>query len=51
MTNRVKVKIRCNLCGERYILKGRKDKGKIDTGFKQCVCSNENDFDIETEDY
>jgi len=47
---RVKVTIRCNLCGERFVLKGRKEKGKIDTGFKQCICNNENDFHIETHD-
>jgi DNA-directed RNA polymerase subunit RPC12/RpoP len=46
--DRVKVHIRCNLCGERFILKGRKEKGKIDTGFKQCLCSNVKDFLIET---
>jgi DNA-directed RNA polymerase subunit RPC12/RpoP len=49
--NRVKVSIRCRKCGERYILKGRRDKDRIDTGFKQCVCNNEKDFDIETEEY
>jgi DNA-directed RNA polymerase subunit RPC12/RpoP len=49
--SRVKVKIRCKLCGERFILKGRRDKGRVDTGFKMCVCSNDKEFDIETEDY
>jgi DNA-directed RNA polymerase subunit RPC12/RpoP len=44
---RVKVTIRCKLCGERFVLKGRKEKGKIDTGFRQCICSNETDFVIE----
>jgi DNA-directed RNA polymerase subunit RPC12/RpoP len=48
---RVKVTIRCKMCGERFVLKGRKDKGKIDTGFKQCVCSNEKDFEIEAKDF
>jgi formylmethanofuran dehydrogenase subunit E len=46
---RIKVSIRCNQCGERFILRGKKDKGKIDTGFKQCLCNNETDFDIEEE--
>ncbi|MFC0214885.1 hypothetical protein ACFFK0_20975 [Paenibacillus chartarius] len=49
--NRVKVTIRCKQCGERFILKGRRDKGRVDTGFKQCICSNDRDFDINTEDY
>lgn len=51
VNERVKVTIRCNWCGERFILKGKRDKGKIDTGFKQCLCNNENDFDIETHDF
>lgn len=49
--NRVKVRIRCMQCGERFILKGRREKGKVDTGFRQCICSNEHDFDIEVQDY
>lgn len=44
---RVKVTIRCKSCGERFILKGRKEKGRIDTGFKQCICNNDTDFEIE----
>ncbi|MFE6798719.1 hypothetical protein [Paenibacillus chitinolyticus] len=48
--NRVKVTIRCRQCGERFILKGRRDKGKIETGFKRCICDNENDLEVETED-
>lgn len=44
---RVKVTIRCKRCGEKFVLRGRKEKGKIDTGFKQCICSNDWDFDIE----
>jgi hypothetical protein len=47
---RVKVTIRCKKCGERFVLKGKKEKGKIETGFRQCICSNEHDFDVETED-
>ncbi|HEU4964710.1 MAG TPA: hypothetical protein VFV52_12770 [Bacilli bacterium] len=47
--DRVKVHIRCKNCGETFILRGYKDyKGKIDTGFKRCLCDNEDQFDIET---
>lgn len=47
--HRVKVHIRCCHCGESYILRGTRNyKGKIDTGFKRCLCDNERDFDIET---
>jgi DNA-directed RNA polymerase subunit RPC12/RpoP len=45
---RFKVTIRCKHCGERFVLKGRMNNAKIDTGFKQCICSNEKDFIIET---
>ncbi|WP_164491685.1 hypothetical protein [Staphylospora marina] len=38
--------IRCNRCGERYTLKGRIKKGKVETGLKRCLCDNENDFEI-----
>lgn len=44
---RIKVAIRCNLCGEKFVLRGRRDKGKIDTGFKQCLCNNTLDFEIQ----
>ncbi|MFD2611990.1 hypothetical protein [Paenibacillus gansuensis] len=47
---RVKVTIRCRKCNEKFTLRGRRDKGRIDTGFKQCLCNNENDFEIQ-EDY
>lgn len=46
---RVKVTIRCRRCGERFVLRGRRDKGRVETGFKQCLCNNREDFDIETE--
>ncbi|WP_334071608.1 MULTISPECIES: hypothetical protein [Paenibacillus] len=46
---RVKVKIVCKNCGERFILRGKKEKGQIDTGFKQCICDNRNAFEIEEE--
>lgn len=46
-SNRVKVRILCRRCGEKFILRGRRDKGRIDTGFRQCLCDNTDDFDIE----
>jgi DNA-directed RNA polymerase subunit RPC12/RpoP len=48
-SNRVKVIIRCKHCGERFILRGRKEKERVETGFKQCLCDNKSDFDIELE--
>jgi hypothetical protein len=48
---RTKVKIRCKMCGERFVLKGKRDKGKVETGFRQCLCNNDRDFEIEYEDY
>jgi len=50
MSTRVKVIIRCNRCGERFILRGRKEKDRVETGFKRCLCDNEDDFKI-TEEY
>lgn len=45
---RVKVHIRCRKCGETFILRGVRDqRGHIETGFKRCLCDNEEDFDIE----
>lgn len=44
---RVKVLIRCKVCGEKYILRGRKDNGVYDTGFKRCVCDNSDDLEVE----
>ncbi|CAM3756458.1 SR1 protein [Alicyclobacillus pomorum] len=45
---RVKVHIRCRRCGETFILRGVRDpRGHIETGFKRCLCDNEEDFDIE----
>jgi len=45
---RVKVTIRCKQCGERYILRGRKEQDRIETGFKRCICDNAKDLDIES---
>lgn len=44
---RVKVTIRCNVCGEKFVLRGRRERGIIDTGFKQCICNNRYDLEIE----
>lgn len=46
---RVKVRIRCRHCGEKFVLRGRQDKERVETGFKQCLCNNKQDFDIEME--
>ena len=45
--SRVKILIRCRACGEKYILRGRKTKDNYETGFKMCVCNNNNDFEFE----
>jgi len=47
MGEKVKVTIRCRKCGEQFILKGRRERGRVETGFKQCLCDNTDDFDIE----
>ncbi|MBW4082856.1 hypothetical protein [Paenibacillus sp. S150] len=44
---RVKVRIICKQCGESYILRGIKEQGVIQTGFKQCLCSSSSGFLIE----
>ena len=44
---RTKVTIRCNVCGEKFILRGRRSKTGIDTGFKQCICNNSEDLEVE----
>jgi len=49
LNSRHKVTIRCNHCNEKFILRGRKDQGRVETGFKQCLCSNAEDFEIEEE--
>ncbi|SDW58176.1 hypothetical protein SAMN05444487_104179 [Marininema mesophilum] len=43
------VRIRCNQCGERFTLKGREKKGRVETGFNQCLCDNLMDFEIVSE--
>ncbi|WP_217592730.1 hypothetical protein [Cohnella sp. GbtcB17] len=47
---RVKVTIRCRSCGDKFVLRGKRERGKIDTGFRQCVCGNADRFDIEEND-
>lgn len=49
IADRVKVTIRCRQCGEKYLLRGKKEKDRIDTGFKQCLCDNSTDLDIKVE--
>ncbi|WP_200931577.1 hypothetical protein [Paenibacillus sp. Leaf72] len=44
---RVKVTIRCNVCGEKFVLRGKRESSGVDTGFKQCICNNIDDLDIE----
>ncbi|MGO4888150.1 hypothetical protein ACJ2A9_10355 [Anaerobacillus sp. MEB173] len=45
---RYRVVIRCNECGEKFILRGRPNKeGGYDTGFKRCVCGNEEKLEID----
>lgn len=46
---RVKVTIRCKCCGEKFILRGKREKGRIETGFKQCICDNRDAFHIDEE--
>jgi phosphoketolase len=48
--NRVKVAIHCRRCGERFVLRGRRERGTYQTGFKMCLCNNAEDFDIEVQD-
>lgn len=44
---KVKVNIHCNRCGERFTLRGRvTPQGKVETGFKRCLCSNQDDFEV-----
>jgi hypothetical protein len=44
---RAKVTIRCNVCGEKFTLRGRREPGgQVETGFKQCLCDNDKHFSI-----
>ncbi len=45
---RYRIVIRCQACGEKYILRGkRNEQGEYETGFKRCVCGNEEHLDID----
>ncbi|GEK57919.1 hypothetical protein ACFOLK_07855 [Marinococcus halophilus] len=45
---RYRVVIRCPKCGEKYILRGRKNtNGEMETGFRRCVCGNESQLHID----
>lgn len=48
-SGRYMVEIMCRRCGELYKLKGKMRKGRLETGFKRCLCDNENDFEIRKE--
>jgi DNA-directed RNA polymerase subunit RPC12/RpoP len=48
--NKYIVNIECNQCGERFVLKGKMKKGRIETGFKKCLCDNQDEFDISQEE-
>ncbi|MCD8500494.1 MAG: hypothetical protein LRY71_00925 [Bacillaceae bacterium] len=45
---RYKVTIRCKECGEKFILRGKKAaNGSFETGFKRCVCGNEEHLEVD----
>ncbi|MBY0084436.1 hypothetical protein HP567_015855 [Brevibacillus sp. M2.1A] len=47
-TDRAKVTIQCNVCGEKFTLRGQREPGgQIETGFKQCLCDNDKHFRID----
>lgn len=50
LPDRVKVTIRCRKCGDKFILRGRREQGRVETGFKQCLCNNRTELDMEAED-
>ncbi len=47
MNTRIKVRIRCIHCGERFVLRGVQSNGKVETGFQRCLCNNDSDFEID----
>ncbi|WP_167577447.1 hypothetical protein [Ammoniphilus sp. YIM 78166] len=52
INERHKVRIRCNLCGEKFTLVGKRAKsGEVETGFKQCLCNNDRDFQVSEIEY
>lgn len=45
---RFRVVIRCQKCGEKFILRGReKQDGGYETGFIRCVCGNEEELQVD----
>lgn len=47
---RYKVTVRCYDCGEKFILRGKlTEEGNYETGFKRCVCGNEQGLQIEAQ--
>ena len=47
---RYKVTVRCEDCGEKFILRGKLNKeGNYETGFKRCVCGNEEGLRIDAQ--
>jgi hypothetical protein len=47
---RYKVTVRCYDCGEKFILRGKLNKdGDYETGFKRCVCGNEEGLQIDAQ--
>ena len=49
VATRINVTIRCRRCGEKFTLRGHKDNGRIETGFKQCLCDNATELDVQPE--
>ncbi|WP_187116877.1 hypothetical protein [Rubeoparvulum massiliense] len=50
-SQRYKVTIHCNVCGETYFLRGKKSKaGRVETGFKRCLCNNDQDLQVKIEE-
>ncbi len=48
MSHRYRVVIRCQQCGEKYILRGREtENGEYETGFKRCVCGNDDKLNVD----
>ncbi|WP_432776946.1 hypothetical protein AAFJ72_09915 [Brevibacillus gelatini] len=47
-SERTKVTIQCYVCGEKFTLRGRREPGgQVETGFKQCLCDNDQYFRID----
>ncbi|MCT8138866.1 hypothetical protein H1D32_14770 [Anaerobacillus sp. CMMVII] len=45
---RYKVTVRCHDCGEKFILRGKLNKeGNYETGFKRCICGNEETLQVD----